>query len=181
MNLRGWCSYPSTSHAYVFYNFKKEGYLKKYHTMSRTKKTIEEKIEDGAYSREYDAVELPGLPTVEHIRRAPAHLPKVAADLWRATCKSLSQSGALIELAYPQIENYCLQYYIFKQHEAKLYGLEYPGVEQFSNGNRGANKDHDAVNTARKQMANFETAWGLTPAAGLAITPPDDDEPDFIL
>ena len=148
--------------------------------MSRTKRTIEEKIEAGTYRREYDAVDLPGLPNVEHVKRAPAHLPKVAADLWRATCKSLSQSGALIELAYPQIENYCLQYYIFKQHEAKLYGLEYPGVEEFSNGNRGANKDHEAVNRARKQMANFETAWGLTPAAGLAISPPDDEE-DFIL
>ena len=147
--------------------------------MARPKKTIEDKITDGTYKRDSDALEVPSPPTVEHVRRAPAHLPKVAADLWRTTCKSLYQSGALIELAYPQIENYCLQYYIYKQHEAKLYGLEFPGVEEFTNGNRGANKDHEAVNKARKQMANFETAWGLTPAAGLAISPPEEE--DFIL
>ena len=143
--------------------------------MARPKKTVEEKIRSGTYRKDRDVTETPAPSTVEHIRRAPSHLPKLAADLWRTTCKSLYQSGVLIELAYPQIEDYCLQYFIYKKHEAVLYDLELPGVEVFSNGNRGANKDHEAAIRARKQMSNFETAWGLTPAAGIAITPPDDD------
>ena len=149
--------------------------------MARPKKTVEEKIRSGTYRKDRDAAQTPAPPTVEYIRRAPSHLPEIAANLWRTTCKSLYQSGVLIELAYPQIEEYCLQYFIFKKHEARLYELDAPGVEEFSNGNRGANKDHEAVNRARKQMRDFESAWGLTPAAGMAINPPGalDDEFDL--
>ena len=147
--------------------------------MGRKKKTAEERIKDGTYRKDRDTVEvsLP-LPAVG-LRPAPADMPLVAVDLWNATCDALDKAGVLIALAYPQIENYCLSYYVWQQHKKILYVMAEPGTETFSNGNRGTNKDFEAVVKARGLMSAFEAAWGLTPAAGLAINPPDNSDNEF--
>lgn len=143
--------------------------------MPRKKKTKEEKMQIGTYRKDREEPLAPIASTVSHVRRAPAGMPEPAATLWRVTCKSLNEAGVLIELAYPQIENYCLQYFIWNKHKDLLFTMDTPGTEDFSNGNRGGNKDHEAVNKARKQMEKFEADWALTPAAGMAISNSGDD------
>jgi hypothetical protein len=53
---------------------------------------------------------------------------------------------------------------------------ETPGVEIFSNGNRGVCKNYAAANEARKQMQTFEKMWGLTPWAAAKVTLPEKAE-----
>lgn len=114
----------------------------------------------------------------------PDDLPDNAHSLWHRVCGYLHGEGFDMEVAYPQIFNYCFQNFVYRFNAGEVGKSEHPGVEQFSNGNRGVCKNYSAMSEARKQMDTFEKNWGFTPYAVSKIVTPDkgnDSEDDFDL
>jgi phage terminase small subunit len=113
----------------------------------------------------------------------PGDLPDGAHSLWHRVCGYLHNEGFDMEVAYPQIFDYCFQEYVYRKNAVEVGSSETPGVEKFSNGNRGVCKNYSAMIEARKRMVDFEKNWGFTPYSVSKITTPDkdDDEEDFIL
>jgi phage terminase small subunit len=110
----------------------------------------------------------------------PAELPEGSQDLWIRVCNHLYTAGFDLDAATPQIFNYCLQNHVYYVNAIKVSQSETPGVETFSNGNRGIDKNYSALIEARKQMAEFERNWGFNPLAVSKISMPDrrGDEPE---
>jgi len=89
-----------------------------------------------------------------------------------------------MEVAYPQIFDYCFQNFVYRFNAGEVGESQSPGVEVFSNGNRGVCKNYSAMNDARKRMDIFEKNWGFTPYAVSKITTPEkvtESEDDFDL
>jgi phage terminase small subunit len=109
----------------------------------------------------------------------PEDLPRSAHDMWHRVCGYLHGEGFDMEVAYPQIFNYCFQDFVHRYNSGEVSNSETPGVEIFSNGNRGVCKNYDAVNTSRKQLDIFEKNWGFTPLAAAKISKPEKNvEPE---
>ena len=102
----------------------------------------------------------------------PEDLPESAHEQWHRVCGYLHGEGFDLQVAYPQLYNYCFQYHIYVVNSAQVSKSDTPGVEVFSNGNRGVCKNYAAMSEARKQMDAFEKNWGFTPWSVAKITRP---------
>lgn len=115
----------------------------------------------------------------------PENLPEEVHKLWFTVVTELSDKLVLKPVAYPQIVDYCKQWYISNTNMDISIGSETPGVEIFSNGNRGVCKNYAVAVEARKRMEVFEKAWGFTPLSANKISlpekPGEDEEEEFDL
>ena len=113
----------------------------------------------------------------------PDDLPAGAHSLWHRVCGYLHGVGFDMEVAYSQIYDYCFQNFVYRKNAGEVGESETPGVEIFSNGNRGVCKNYSAMIEARKRMEGFEKNWGFTPYAVSKIVTPDKggEEEDFDL
>lgn len=111
----------------------------------------------------------------EGVPTPPDDLPERVHPLWYRVVMALEDLNALSDIAYPQIVDYCQQWNVYKFNMGMVNESETPGVEIFSNGNRGVCKNYAAANEARKQMQTFEKMWGLTPWAAAKVTLPEKE------
>jgi phage terminase small subunit len=111
----------------------------------------------------------------EGVPMPPEGLPKEVHDLWFTVVMELQDKLVLKPVALPQIVDYCKQWYIYQTNIDKAIGSDNPGVEIFSNGNRGICKNYTVSNEARKRMEIFEKSWGFNPLSANKIELPEPE------
>lgn len=95
-------------------------------------------------------------------------------DFWNNLLLDIHRLDLLTKIAMPQIEDYVLNYRIWRQEVENLNNEG--AVVEYTNENKGLSAHYKAIREARKAMQVMEDRWGFNPSYQQKINWPQKEE-----